>query len=475
MPGQYKIRSNSKDDFSDIKKGYKIAKSGAGGCWQGIKSCLGLILLLAICGFVMSVVSGTASAQDDNACFPYKFLYTTGRVDIRSDSSRFSSSRTRTVRSKTYAVLESKSDSLFNSCWIRINDGWILRRATGSVIKPGKKGVVSNKRATTTTTSDQAQTSAQNGDTCFPHKSLYTTGEIDIRNDISRSSSSSEKTVSNQTYAVLESKTDSFGSCWIKINGGWILRRATGSSVKPGEAGVTTTATTGSSKCYAASRAYITGNMNIRRGPSTNHTKVGLALSGESFTVSQSKRDEDYCWLKISKGWMADTGRVQANKPAVVQAQPSAKTSTTSSISSTNLDGLPPIDGDATFQSGIVKAFNYMRNRAPNWFNYVTAKVRSVGSHGAPGGKAHVHQKRITINPSYYPNTMELASVLVHEACHIYQFDRGNWQGVSVLTLEEECTQVQIDMVGQVAPGSGWLSRLRRWLTEDIPRIYAGR
>ncbi len=55
--------------------------------------------------------------------------------------------------------------------------------------------------------------------------------------------------------------------------------------------------------------------MNIRERPKVNSTKVGNALAGESFEVLESRQGETYCWIKISRGWMAKTALVSATKP----------------------------------------------------------------------------------------------------------------------------------------------------------------
>ncbi len=189
MSGQYKIRRDSQDDFSDIKAGYKIAKKG--GCWENIKSCLGLLLLLFICGIISSLMTGNASAQSNNSCFPHETLYTTEPIDMKGSDSRFSATRGKTKAFQVYRVLEAKKDSLFSSCWVRISGGWMLRRPTGSVIRPESPTQQSTSKSTTTSSN--------------------------------------------------------------------------------------TTSSTASSKCYAGSKAYITGSMNIRSGPSTSNSKVGSA------------------------------------------------------------------------------------------------------------------------------------------------------------------------------------------------------
>lgn len=61
--------------------------------------------------------------------------------------------------------------------------------------------------------------------------------------------------------------------------------------------------------------AYLTGGMNIRASASTNSRVVARARTGDSFTVLESRAGANWCWLRISQGWMADTSRVQSTKP----------------------------------------------------------------------------------------------------------------------------------------------------------------
>ncbi len=71
--------------------------------------------------------------------------------------------------------------------------------------------------------------------------------------------------------------------------------------------------------CYSEARAWVTGEMNIRAHPTTNSSKVGTAQAGESFDVLESRLGDSFCWLRISRGWMAKTylvSEVQPRQPA---------------------------------------------------------------------------------------------------------------------------------------------------------------
>ncbi len=67
--------------------------------------------------------------------------------------------------------------------------------------------------------------------------------------------------------------------------------------------------------CYVEKQAWVTGEMNIRENPTVHSIKAGTALAGESFDVLESRQGETYCWLRISRGWMAKTAYVSAANP----------------------------------------------------------------------------------------------------------------------------------------------------------------
>jgi len=55
--------------------------------------------------------------------------------------------------------------------------------------------------------------------------------------------------------------------------------------------------------------------MNVRETPSISGKKVYIAQPGERFEVGESRQGENYCWLRIQPGWMAQTAYVGATKP----------------------------------------------------------------------------------------------------------------------------------------------------------------
>ena len=218
----------------------------------------------------------------------------------------------------------------------------------------------------------------------------------------------------------------------------------------------TNTTSSTQTKCYSASKAYITGAMNIRSGPGTSNRKVGSAHTGESFTVSRSQRGEEYCWLKVSKGWIAKTGRVSSTKPTVARrvAEPSA----------TNTAGLPGIQGSASFGTKVIRAWNYLRGKSSKWFNYaISANFSVIEESWRTGVGLPSRRMEIISDPSYTDNIVVLSSIYVHEACHVRQWNEGRHHGRTKVDRESECYDIQADAVSEYAPHArSYIAALRR-------------
>ena len=306
--------------------------------------------------------------------------------------------------------------------------------------------------------------SAQDGNSCFPHKTLYTTEPVEMRRTDSYLGEWVGKTAAGKVYTVREVKNAPlFGSCWIRISGGWLLRRAGASAIKAGSpkpkrqttSTTNTTSTSGGRECHSTSRAYVTGTMNIRSGPGTSYRKVGSASAGGSFAVLDSRRGNDYCWLKMSKGWVAQTGRIRNTRPVVRTA--------TTSVSSTNTAGLPQITGGATCRNKIIKAWNYLRARSSKWFSYaINANFSRIECSYRTGVTLETRVMEINTTRDVR-NDVEISSVFVHEACHLRQWDEGRHHGRTKIDRENECYNKQADAVSEYAPHArSWIASLRR-------------
>ena len=126
-------------------------------------------------------------------------------------------------------------------------------------------------------------------------------------------------------YAYPWERLDIIGSrqfgpwCWLQVSDGWLIESVRALSSEPPDPATVATGAAGGS-CYRAEKAYLTGSMNIRQSSTTRSAVSAFARAGESFAVMESRRGASWCWLKISKGWLANTSRVQATPPARLPA-----------------------------------------------------------------------------------------------------------------------------------------------------------
>ena len=240
--------------------------------------------------------------------------------------------------------------------------------------------------------------------------------------------------------------------CFVRIPDGWVKYNNQGEHTTTRDIGKTSSTT---SRCYPYKTAHLTGSMNVRFEPSVSSEKVGTLSGGGSFTVLTSRKSGQYCWLKKgSNQWVARTGRVQSSKSTAAR--------TTQTSRQTTSCNHPPISHDSSGR--IKRAMDYLCHNSSVWHNYVVSKTSSIiGNFSIQGGRAYTKSRRIEINTSKYPITMEMSSVIVHEACHIHQWENGRWN-IDPTTREVECIQKMIDYVAQVAPGSHWLRKLQSYI-----------
>ncbi len=208
-------------------------------------------------------------------------------------------------------------------------------------------------------------------------------------------------------------------------------------------------------QCYEHERAYLTGSMNIRERPTVNSNKMGATDRGESYEITATHEGDTYCWLKISKGWIAHI----------------------SFVSHDIADILPKIEGDDRFRTRVIDAFAYIHRKSSKWFRYTVPKFKTVAADSdlereEVNARVLVSRRHVSINPIYArrESPAMLASTLVHEACHVHQWDRGERYLVSFLA-EPECYDVQADALSAMSPGHENVKWLRCW-AEHYPSQF---
>ena len=191
--------------------------------------------------------------------------------------------------------------------------------------------------------------------------------------------------------------------------------------------------------CYGPETAYIVYGMNIRELPTTQSDKVGIQYANTKISVIESQQGETWCWLRTDKGWIAKTGRVSEKKP-VETPKPVAETAepVVETVQYTSREGLPPIYGDEGFINAVAAGFNFLRNNKPQWFEYVSiiddVKLKPHKCSGRPLACAGWPYKVVyftELHKEYGYDVPSIASTLIHEACHFYQWKEGRGDGYS--------------------------------------------
>ena len=155
--------------------------------------------------------------------------------------------------------------------------------------------------------------------------------------------------------------------------------------------------------------------------------------------MSDAYEGDDYCWLKTQKGWIAHISFVRHDIA----------------------DILPTISGKESYRAKIIRAFKYIRDRSKKWFEYTVPKIGEIvfvpdlgkaDNQVDTNATIYVRQRKLEISERYMriASTTDLASTLIHEACHVHQWDRGDRYLVSFLA-EPECYSIEADALSQLS------------------------
>lgn len=253
-------------------------------------------------------------------------------------------------------------------------------------------------------------------------------------------------------------------------------------------------ASVGQHTCLKWKTATVTGPMNIRESPTTSSPVVAGAQAGDTFTVIQKTIGANWCWLKISLGWMAGTERVRGTRTnrftdTGATAPPTTEPShidnccfvdrqcTTEQewidgywayqnrqcdaqpqITDANLSR-PRIVGSEAFVRVVNESLNLMERKAPALYIYIVSVTRVIEEH-APDhiacGLAYVGTGRTSlgscINEEGMPGALYgVAGVLAHEACHHHGDDIDPETGEFD---HEPCFQSTIDARAALTTGT---------------------
>ena len=203
--------------------------------------------------------------------------------------------------------------------------------------------------------------------------------------------------------------------------------------------------------CYSHNAVSVTAAMNVRAQPTTESDKVEVAAAGDSFYVYDSIQGDNYCWLDIEIGWMADTGSVTTLEP-------------------------PDIKGAPDFRLLIERALSLLENKAADQYLYVLRNIDTIADRAPSVGweflgshpKAWPSLDWVGIPFGYELNirqpqrTLLIAQTLVHEACHMVQWDEGRFYALSIVDCETECKKAGLKLVRDINPRSELVQLIMR-------------
>ena len=400
-------------------------------------------LIAWVIAFVLTVAAtGTASAQQ-NDCYRYDFATVQVITRLRETSSFDSPVVNRARPGDGFNVIGSRQGG--GGCWVETSAGWLHHETVSAV-----------PIATATPTATPL------GESCYSHDGVTVKRDTGIKESYSFTSRVVKDAVAGERFAVTGSRLRGI-DCWLQTSAGWLHSANVRPDTPPTPVAIATqtptlTPTFIATGCYDARSAYVSGTMNIRASHGTGSEVVGQAVAGDAYQILQSVQGDNYCWLKIPAGWMALTGRVSTTIPAA---------------------GLPRIQGDATFVDKISAGFEYLKDHAPNWFLYVTKPSYTIAP--APLGESTSYtygaQQRMTIHVRHLSPLINLASVLAHEACHLYQHERGvrikRWDKEGHVNVEKECIEVQVELIEEIHPGHWTIAQYEQelakpWLEWDL-------
>ena len=129
------------------------------------------------------------------------------------------------------------------------------------------------------------------------------------------------------------------------------------------------------------------------------------------------------------------------------------------------------VDGNANFKSIMETAFEQLRIKQPHWYSFAVSGLNRV--HMRPDGQvSSVNTAARDYGESFNPDLVwgrwdvyDRAGGLVHEACHVHMYNRGearsSWQN------EEPCLEVQI-LAGEGIAHEGFQNTYLRELLANI-------
>ncbi len=313
------------------------------------------------------------------------------------------------------------------------------------------------------------QAAAQAG--CFQHRVATVRAPMNIRQSHSADSAVVRGAAAGESFAV-SSSTQGRSYCWLNISEGWIAWttrvRAGGTSAPPAEQ---TTQTTDIDNCCFVNRQcqsdkeWNDGYWAFQR----NECPVGQRTTQQTTAqpVNGASAQVDNCCFA---GWHCGS---DAEWVRGYWAYQNNQCGAGASLSMGSRVGNIVIEGSETFQIWVKAGLELLRTRAPQWYDYVQGATRKLVERPAGtyvfvdvAGAAH----HTAWDANDYPNELNIYTIaheMIHEACHIYQYRRGDSR--ETVYLEKECVEREIEAMPFFEPNDRWGRRAQLiWVAANL-------
>ncbi|MDE2855176.1 MAG: hypothetical protein OXN88_13470 [Chloroflexota bacterium] len=297
---------------------------------------------------------------------------------------------------------------------------------------------------------------------CYPHDSAYLTGSMNIRSSYSASSRIISTARAGDSFVVSQSRRGA-AWCWLDIGRGWLAKTSRVSPTPPSHPSSSQTNQPANvdNCCFVdrqcqTQQEWVNGYWAFKNGQCAAAAQTSSAASAHvdncCFIGWQCHNDDDW-----SRGYHA----FQNNQCGG------------NAISNPGALNLPDIVGSDWFRQQILDAFEFLRANSPKWFNYTASKIRQIvempeltSKYGREAyAQVNARTGRVQVSSaSLREGSWPLHNALIHEACHVHQWDSGkydSWSWNLSFDLEPECYEVQIQALSEMMPDNRLIRRLR--------------
>lgn len=306
-----------------------------------------------------------------------------------------------------------------------------------------------------------AEPSAASASGCYFREVAFTREPAPIRVEPRASGAFVRITTTGEELVIINA-IHSDGSCWLETTEGWLMNdpQVISETFFSFEAGLGETRQEPPT-CLPGQTVTISGPMNIREAPTTDSPVVASGQAGENYTVYEITLGVEWCWMKVWRGWLANTGRVQSSHPGDTVDADAAPTTAPADDDNCCFEGRlctteeewidgywahlndqcgvlprvslsqlsrPRVVGSKAFVNALNETLDLMEIKAPAVYRYVISATSLVEEHGPEAnacGLAYVGTGRTSLGVCFdlveaqLPELLyAITAILAHEACH---------------------------------------------------------